>query len=240
MSRQSSLDSTGRHGLTILQPEQGYRFSIDALLLADFVRLPVMAAVVDLGTGCGIIPLLLARRDPSAGFVGFESNPEMAALARENAAVNGFEGRIEVVADDLLTARSRFPVSSFDVVVSNPPFRSSKSGKISPCPGRDAARHETTAGIAEFLETAKYLVKPSGRIFIIHHPSRLDEFVAGAYGLKLSLLRLRMVHGKPGSPATMFLAELAKGRRSSPEVLPPLIVRTAEGDYTREVETLMG
>jgi tRNA1Val (adenine37-N6)-methyltransferase len=126
------------------------------------------------------------------------------------------------------------------VVVSNPPFRSSKSGKISPYPGRDAARHETTAGIAGFLATAKYLVKPSGRIFIIHHPSRLDELVAGAYDLKLSLLRLRMVHGKPDSPATMFLAELAKGRRSSPVVLPPLIVRTAEGDYTQEVETLMG
>jgi tRNA1Val (adenine37-N6)-methyltransferase len=240
MRRPASLDSPARHGLTIRQPEQGYRFSIDALLLADFARLPDGAAVADLGTGCGVIPLLLARREPTATFVGFESNPGMAALARENAAANGFGDRIEVTADDVLEVRSHYPVSSFDVVVSNPPFRSSRSGRISPHPGRDAARHETTAGIGEFLSAAKYLVKPSGRIFFIHHPSRLAEFVHSAAKLKLSILRMRMVHGTLQAVAKMLLVELAKGSRADVTVEAPLIVYGEDGEYIGEVARILG
>ena len=240
MSRQISRDPLRKHELIIRQPEQGYRFSLDALLLADFVRLPVPVAVADLGTGSGVIPLVLARRSPAARFVGFESNPDMASLAIENASANGLEGRIEIVTEDVLNVRSRFPVSSFEAVVSNPPFRTPHSGKTSPHAGRDAARHETTAGICDFLAAAKYLVKPSGRIFFIYHPSRLAEFVRCASELKLALLRMRMVHGTLQSPAKMFLVELAKGRRGDLAVDPPLVVYDNNGEYTGEAAEIIG
>lgn len=240
MSRQSSLDSLRKHDVCIRQPAQGYRFSLDALLLAEFVRLPPQAVVADLGTGCGVIPLVLARKMPDTRFVAFENNPDMAALAAENVRANGLDGRIELVVDDILTIRTRFPVSSFDAVISNPPFRSPHSGKTSPHAGRDAARHETTAGLADFLATAKYLVKPSGRICFIYPPSRLAEFIRCAGELKLALLRLRMVHGTGQARAKMFLAELAKGSRGDVTVEPPLIVYDELGEYTCEVSRILG
>jgi tRNA1Val (adenine37-N6)-methyltransferase len=213
---------------------------LDALLLADFTRLPPRAVVADLGTGCGVIPLVLARKHPDAGFVAFENNPDMALVASENARTNSLDGRVEIIVDDILNVRPRFPVSSFDVVVSNPPFRSPRSGKTSPHAGRDSARHETTAGLADFMAAAKYLVKPGGRICFIYHPSRLAEFIATAAGLKLALLRLRMVHGTVGAEAKMFLAELAKGRRGDVAIEAPLIVYGDDGDYSAEVVRILG
>jgi tRNA1Val (adenine37-N6)-methyltransferase len=230
-----------RHcGLKVAQPAQGYRFSLDALLLADFAKLPVRAVVADLGTGCGVIPLVLARRHPDARCVAFENNPDMAALSDENVRANGLDGRIEIVADDILNVRSRFPVSTFDLVVSNPPFRSPHSGKTSPHAGRDAARHETTAGLADFLAAAKYLVKPSGRMCFIYPPSRLVEFIRCASELKLAVLRLRMVHGTERSAAKMFLVELAKGRRGDVTIESPLIVYDEHGEYRDEVARTLG
>jgi tRNA1Val (adenine37-N6)-methyltransferase len=164
----------------------------------------------------------------------------MAALAAGNVEENGLGERIGIVADDVLDIRGRYPVSSFDVVVSNPPFRSPHSGKTSPHAGRDAARHESTAGLADFLAAAKYLVKPSGRICFIYPPSRLAEFIRCAAELKLVLLRLRMVHGTGQAVAKMFLVELAKGRRGDVTVEPPLIVYDLQGGYTDEVARILG
>ena len=240
MTRQSSLDTLRRYDLRIRQPEHGYRFSLDALLLTDFVRMPPEAAVADLGTGCGVIPAVLARLHQEARFVAFESNADMAALASENVRANGLEDRVEIIADDIINIRHCFPVSSFDVVVSNPPFRSPHSGKTSPIAGRDVARHETTAGLADFLASAKYLVKPGGRICFIYHPSRLVEFLSCATEMKLALLRLRMVHGSVGVGAKMFLAELAKGRRGDVSVEAPLVVYDDAGEYTAEVAGMLG
>ena len=233
-------DTLRGYDLNIKQPDAGYRFSLDALLLTGFVRVCQRAVVADLGAGCGIIPLVLARMHPDASFVGVESNPDMAALAAENVRSNHLEERVRILADDILKLRSHFPVSSFNLVVSNPPFRSPHSGRVSPHPGRDAARHETTATLVDFLTAAKYLVKPGGRICFIYHPARLAEFVRCADELKLALIRLRMVHGRTGAAAKMFLAELAKGRRADVAVEPPLIVYGDTGEYTDEVARMLG
>jgi tRNA1Val (adenine37-N6)-methyltransferase len=202
--------------------------------------MPARAVVADLGTGCGVIPLVLARRSPDASFVAIENNPDMAVLAGENVQANGLDGRIEIVVDDILNVRPRFPVSSFDAVVSNPPFRSPHSGKTSPHAGRDTARHESTAGLADFLAAAKYLVKPAGRIFFIYPPSRLTEFIRCAGELKLAMLRLRMIHGTAQAVAKMFLVELAKGSRGDVTVEPPLIVHDQLGGYSGEVARILG
>jgi tRNA1Val (adenine37-N6)-methyltransferase len=239
MDKQVSNDTLRGYDLLIKQPERGYRFSLDALLLADFVRLPPQAFVVDLGTGCGVLPLMMARKSRDARFVAFENNPDMVTLASENVRANGLDGRVEIVIDDILNCRPRFPVSSFDLAVSNPPFRTPLSGKVSPVAGRDLARHESTAGLSDFLAAAKYLVKPGGRICFIYHPSRLAEFIAAATDKKLALLRLRMVHGTLGAEAKMFLAELAKGRKGDLTVEPPLIVYDDEGKYCGEASRIL-
>lgn len=235
-----NIDELRAYGLRIIQPLEGYRYSLDSLLICDFVKAGTCAKIADLGTGCGIIPLVLARRMATAAVVGVEFQEEMAGLATRNVAMNGLGDRVEIICDDVIALRKSFPVSSFDVVVSNPPFRTPDSGKVSPHPGRDAARHETTAGLVDFLTAAKYLVKPSGRMFFIYPPSRLAEFIRCAGELKLAMLRLRMVHGTGQAVAKMFLVELAKGRRGDLTIDPPLVVYDDSGEYTAEVAKILG
>jgi len=239
LDEQISQDTVRRFDLCISQPVNGYRFSLDALLLADFVTCSDSAHIMDLGTGSGIIPLILCRRLAAATAVGVDNNEAMAELARENAFRNGLSDRVEIIPRDILDVKKLFPVSSFDGVTVNPPFRTPESGRISPKTGRDTARHESTAGIGDFLTTAKYMVKPAGRIWFIYHPDRLAEFIHQATTLKLSLLRLRMVHGTITSPARIFLAELAKGRKGATVVLPPLVIRGEDGAYTPEARLIL-
>ncbi|HEY6008972.1 MAG TPA: methyltransferase domain-containing protein [Geobacteraceae bacterium] len=225
---------TGRHDETIdelrhwhlrlVQKRSGYRFSLDPLLLCDFATVGEGARVIDLGTGSGIIPLVLARKSESATFVGLERQEEMAELAWRNAALNGLDARVSIVTGDVADVRKMFPVSSFDLVVANPPYRRRGTGRVSPRAGRDTARHESTATLADFLAAAKFLVRPAGTICFIYHPLRLPELFAEAALLKLSILRLRMVHGSETAEARMFLVEMAKGRRGELQVLPPLFV----------------
>lgn len=222
--------------LQILQPRHGYRYSLDPLLLARFCGQPPAAgSIIDLGAGCGIISLVLARLYPRTTVVALEKNHEMVNLIRQNVELNSLTDWITVQGNDLVEYRTLHPDSSFDLVVSNPPYRTPHSGRISPHAGRDAARHETTATLADFLTAAKYLVKPSGKICLIHLPSRLVELTSLATEMKLAVLRLRMIHNNAESPASMFMVELAKGRRSAPTVERPLFVRDLAGEYTDEV-----
>lgn len=240
MREDETVDELRRFDLKVAQKKEGYRFSLDPLLLCDFADVQGKESVADLGTGCGIIPLIMARSGFSRAIIGVEHQETMVELARRNVETNGLTDRISILHDDLLHLRKYIPVSSFDLVLSNPPFRKQGTGKISPKAGRDLARHESTAGVADFLATAKYLVKPAGRICLVHHPSRLAELLVAAAELKLAPLRLRMVQGSCGAEARMFLVELVKGRRGELRVLPPLFVYDEDGRYSEEMRRVMG
>jgi tRNA1Val (adenine37-N6)-methyltransferase len=231
-----TLDNLKLFNLQLFQPRHGYRYSLDPLLLARFCQpLKPAGSILDLGAGCGIISLVLARINCDSTVVAVDNSREMAQLVERNIQHNGLVGRVAVRCEDVINLRSNLPGSAFELVVSNPPYRKAGTGKISPKAGRDSARHETTAGLPDFLAAAKYLVKSSGRICFIHLPSRLAEFLSLAASMKLSLLRLQMIHSNVESQATMFMAELAKGRRTDPVVEPPLFVRDMNGEYTDAV-----
>jgi tRNA1Val (adenine37-N6)-methyltransferase len=225
--------------LRIIQLKHGYRFSLDPLLLAHFAGVRDGDRVADLGTGCGIIPLLLARRTVTGSLAGVERDPVMAELARRNAALNGLGDRVTVVESDILDLKGRLPSSGFDLVVANPPFRVPGTGRISPRTGRDTARHESTAGLADFLAVAKRLVSPGGRICMIYHPVRLAELFGSAAALKLAVTRMRTVHGTAEADARMVLVEMVKGRKGELKIQPPLLVYGKEGNYSDEMVCIM-
>ena len=229
-----TLDELTGYDLRIIQPRHGYRFSVDPLLLADFAGVRRGERCVDLGTGCGVIALLLARLGEDCSVTGIEFQQVMADIATRNVLLNGLAQRVEIVEEDVVSLKSHFPVDSFDLVVSNPPYRRPGTGKVSPRAGRDDSRHESTATLADFLAAAKYLVKPSGRICLIYHTCRLAELMAQAAQQKLAPLRLRMVHGNSKAQARMFMVELAKGRTGELRVEPPLMVRGEDGGYSEE------
>lgn len=242
MYKQDELtrDELKRFGLTLLQPRDGYRFTLDPLLLCDFCQADKEAQIADLGSGSGVMALVLACMASNAQVIAFEQDAATAALGQENARLNSLEGRVNVLHEDILQVRRRLPVSSCDLVVSNPPYRKQGRGRLNPHPGKLAARHETTAGLSDFLAAAKYLVRPSGRICMIYHTDRLQEFMAEAEQQKLVVLRLRLVHGVAAAEAKVFLVELAKARRvGGMLVLPPLIVRSDGENYTDELRLLL-
>ncbi len=234
-----TIDELRRHGLKVMQPVHGYRFSLDPILLSNFTRVGEGDRIADLGTGCGIIPLLLTRQKENATIVGIEFQDPMAALAQRNVSLNQLDDRISIISEDVVNLKRHFPVSTFDLVVSNPPYRRPGTGKISPQTGRDRARHESTASLADFMAVSKYLVKPSGRICFIHHPSRLVELMSQAAAMKLAPIRLRMIHGHSKAEAGMFLVELVKGRTGDLVVEPPLVVFGDGGGYNDEVQKMM-
>lgn len=233
-------DELKRFGLVLQQPKSGYRFTLDPLLLCDFAGGVEHQMAADLGTGCGVMALVLARMAPRAQVTAFELDQAMARLTADNVRLNGLEERVRVLHADVQQVRQYLPVSCCDLVVSNPPYHKQGRGRLNPHPGKLAARHETTAGVADFLAAAKYLVKPTGRICLVHHVERLADLLAAATAQKLAVVRLRMVHGKPGAEAKVFLVELVKGRTNSTlQVLPPLIVRCGGDLYTDELQAIL-
>lgn len=234
-----TLDLLQGHDLRVIQPREGYRFSLDPVILCDFAR-PAEDRIADLGCGCGIIPLLVARLAPESRIVGVELQGEMAALARRNVVLNGLAGRVDILEGDVLHLGGRLPANDFDLVLANPPYRRRGEGRVSPRAGRDLARHESSATLEDFLLAARRLVRPGGRICFIHHPERLAELLTLAQGARLAPRRLRMVHGDAASAARMFMVELMKGSRGVLEVLPPLLVYDGSGGYTAEMGRIYG
>jgi len=217
-------DILREYDLKIIQPKNGYRFCIDPVLLSEFAGVEALK-ILDLGTGCGIIPLIMARKSAEAKAVGVEFQAEMVSFARRNVAGNNLSAKVEIIEADIMALKGRLEPEGFDLVLSNPPYRKPGEGKTSPKAGRDLARHESTATLADFLAAAKRLVKPGGSVCMIYHPERLAEMIAEALNLKLCPVRLQMVHGNYSLPARIFMIELLKGKKRALEVLPPIAVR---------------
>lgn len=236
-----TIDQLYPSGLKLLQAKNGYRYSLDPVLLVNFVGQAKAGRVIDLGTGSGVIPLLLSCQLPCAQIVGLEVQPDMAERAQRNVVLNGLEERIRIVEGDLRQVRDGFTVESFDLVVSNPPYRKPGNGRVAPENERAAARHELAGGLRDFLSAASYLLCNGGRFAIVYLAERLAELLEGMRGVQLEPKRLRCVHSRLGEPAKMVLVE---GRKCGGEGLmiePPLYVyRGKERDYSEEVLRMYG
>lgn len=225
--------------LEILQPAKGYRFSLDPFLLCGFARIKHGEEAVDLGTGAGVIPLVLARRTAAARVTGLEIQPELALLAQKNVEENGLAERIGIVADDLRRCSELFPPQSCDVVLCNPPYRSAGQGRQAPDSQRAAARHELAGGLEDFLLAAAYLLRNGGRLYLIHLAERLSDLLCGLRERNLEAKRMRMVHSRPGEKARLVLLEGRRCGRAGITVEPPLYVYAGDG-YAEEVMRFYG
>ena len=226
--------------LKVLQKEKGYRFSIDSLLLADFVTLKKSDRVVDLGTGSGIIALILALRFPEASIAEIEIQEDLADMAGRSVALNGLEDRIKVYPGDVKKVRKLLGPQSFDAAVFNPPYRRLNSGRINPDSERAVARHELRGTIDDFLASSRYLLKDSGRVYVIYPAARGVQLIARMRGNGIEPKRLRVVHSDGASGGVFVLAEGAKGAGEELEILPPLFIYGDDGRYSDEVNEILG
>jgi tRNA1Val (adenine37-N6)-methyltransferase len=207
--------------LRLIQSRHGYRFSIDAIFLPDFVSVREEDVVVDLGTGCGIMPLiLLTKRTINIAF-GLEIQEELANQAARNVRLNGLDAKMKVVMGDL----KRLPLQegSADVVICNPPYRKIASGRINPDPRKAIARHEVLASLDDILGAANRLLRPKGRFATIYPSARLADILCRLSRFNLEAKRLRIIYPSLQSRAKLALIEACPGGRRGLVIEPPLV-----------------
>jgi tRNA1Val (adenine37-N6)-methyltransferase len=231
-----------RGRLRLWQPRDGYRFAVDPLLLVDFVGAPVGQAC-DLGAGCGVIALALARADGDARVTAVELQPRLAALARRNAVDNGLAERVTVVEADLAhrrAARGALPGAAFDLAVSNPPFRPLGEGSANPVDESAIARHELRLTLGALTAEMRRVLRPGGRAVVIYPAERLTALLGALDGAGLRPRRLRLVHARANEPARRALVEARKGQRGHLTVEPPLVLYGDDGAYSAEARRALG
>jgi tRNA1(Val) A37 N6-methylase TrmN6 len=232
---EETLDALFHGKLRLFQSRSGYRFSLDALLLAHFVSVKPKEKVVDLGTGNGVIPLVLASLHSQVSITGIEFQPAMAERAERNVKLNGLEGRVQIRRGDVRAIDTVAPPESFDVVVCNPPFRKPNSGRISPNDEKRVARHELQGELGDFLAAGAFLLRLKGRMALVYSARRAVDVLSGLRLARVEPKRLRMVHSFADIDASLVLVEGVKGGRSGIEILPPLIVYRRNKGYRAEV-----
>ncbi|HSE83341.1 MAG TPA: methyltransferase domain-containing protein [Thermodesulfobacteriota bacterium] len=213
----------GPYGLKIIQKKKGYRYSQDSLQLMDFANVKKKDEIIDLGTGSGVMALILAKRGLGKRIVGLEIQNELAELARRSVKLNGLEGKVEIVEGDIRKVRAIFSPHSFDYALSNPPYIETKSGLISPESQKGIARHEVLCNMNDVLEAMRYLLKPSKRGACVYPAVRFAELILQAKKRGLEPRRVQFVYPNPAEKAELVMVEFVKAGKPGVEVLPPLL-----------------
>lgn len=220
---------------SLYQARAGYRFSLDAVLLAHFVNTEKIINAVDLGAGSGVIATLLAARSPDINIIGLELQEEQVDRARRSVRLNGLEERISILHGDVRQVTQYIKPQSVELAVSNPPFRKKGEGKISSNSEQAIARHELNGDLSDFVKGASQILITGGCLAMIQRPERFVEMM-NLFGLyKIAPSRLRWVHSFLNSRAELVLVEGIKKKNSGLTVLPPLIIYEKPGAYTAEI-----
>lgn len=232
-----TLDELFGGRLRIIQKKKGYRFSIDAVLLAHFARLKRGERVIDLGAGSGVISIILALRFPGSGRItGLELQRPLADMARRNVMLNRLGECVDILQGDIRNPSSFLTVKSYDVVVFNPPYRKAGTGRINPDEERALARHEIRGSAADFLQASDRLLRDGGRVYLIYPAKRMVEVLYRMRVLGLEPKNLRVVHSRTSSEGEFILVEGLKGGGEEVKILPPLFIYGEEGGYSGEMQ----
>ena len=234
------IDDLQRNGYKIIQDPCRFCFGMDAVLLSGFARADKGDHVIDLGTGTGIIPILMEAKTEASHLIGLEIQEESADMARRSVALNNLEAKIEIVTGDIKQAVELFGKSTMDVVTSNPPYMIGQHGLKNPDSEKAIARHEVLCTLEDVVKAAAALLKPGGNFFMVHRPFRLAEIMTCLSNYKLEPKRMRLVYPFVDKEPNMVLIEANRGGRSRLTVEKPLIVYKEQGVYTDEIYEVYG
>ena len=234
------LDELHRNGYKIIQNQEKFCFGMDAVLLSGFAKVRQGEYVLDMGTGTGIIPILLEAKTQGKHFTGLEIQEESADMARRSVVYNHLEDRISIVKGDIREADRLFALSSFDVITCNPPYMTESHGLVNPNLPKAIARHEILCTFEDVARQAEKLLKPGGRFYLVHRPFRLAELIRTLSKYHLEPKRMKMVHPFLDKEPNMVLLEAMRGARPRITVEAPLIVYKEPGIYTDEIYDIYG
>jgi tRNA1Val (adenine37-N6)-methyltransferase len=233
-----TTDSLFNGSIRVKQHGSGYRFSLDAVLLAQHVRPSLDHTVLDLGTGCGIIPLILAYRYPRIKIYGVEVQTELADIATLNIVENHMEDRISICCEDLKRLKREMTSGPVDLVVTNPPYRKVQSGRLNPDQQRAIAKHELKATLFDVVETARRMLRTSGRLVMIFAAERMVDVIIQMRSAGIEPKYIRMIHPSRQVNAKLILVEGKKGGRHGITIGSPLTIYRKNGIYSDEVQAM--
>ncbi|MCM1387860.1 MAG: tRNA1(Val) (adenine(37)-N6)-methyltransferase [Bacillus sp. (in: Bacteria)] len=234
------IDNLQRNGYQIIQNPDKFCFGMDAVLLSGFARAKKENVVLDMGTGTGIIPILMEAKTEAAHFTGLEIQEESAQMARRSVLLNHLEDKITIVTGDIKEAERLFDAASFDVITSNPPYMIECHGLVNPEDAKAIARHEILCTLEDVIGKAAYLLKPGGNFFMVHRPFRLAEIMTLLRDYKLEPKRMRMVYPFIDKEPNMVLIEANRGGKPRMTVERPLIIYKEPGIYMQEIYDIYG
>ena len=235
LKSEERLDDLQVNGYEIIQHPGKFCFGMDAVLLANFARVKKQERALDLGTGTGIIPILLTAKTEGQSFVGLEIQEESADMARRSVVHNHLEEKVEIVTGDIKEAANIFGPVSFDVITVNPPYMIGQHGIANASDTKAIARHEVLCTLDDVLRESAKILKPKGRFYMVHRPFRLAEILSKMVAAGIEPKRMRMVHPFIDKEPNMVLIEGARGGNSRMTIEPPLIVYKEVGVYNDEL-----
>ena len=234
------LDDLERNGYKIIQTPERFCFGMDAVLLSGFAQVKKGECAIDLGTGTGIIPILLEAKTEGKHFIGLEIQEESADMAARSVKLNHLEEKIEIVQGDIKEAPQIFGKGKFDVVTSNPPYMNDLHGLKNPSDAKAIARHEVLCTLEDVVASAAALLKSGGRFYMVHRPFRLVEIFTAMTKYNLEPKRMRLVHPYADKEPNMVLIEAVRGGKSMIKIEKPMVVYKEPGVYTQEIYDVYG
>ena len=235
LKEEERLDDLQVNGYEIIQHPGKFCFGMDAVLLSNFARVKKGESVLDLGTGTGIIPILLTAKTEGERFVGLEIQEESSDMARRSVTHNRLESKVDIVNGDIKEAASIFGPASFDVITTNPPYMIGQHGIANASDTKAIARHEVLCTLDDILRESARVLKPGGRFYMVHRPFRLAEILSKMVGVGIEPKRMRMVHPFIDKEPNMVLIEGKRGGNSRMTVERPLIVYKDTNVYSDEL-----
>ncbi len=234
------IDDLMRNGYRIIQDPKRFCFGIDAVLLSGFAKVLPGETVLDLGTGTGILPILLEAKTKGEHFTGLEIQEESADMARRSVLLNHLEDKISIVTGDICDASEQFGASSFSVITVNPPYIISSHGLTNGSDAKTIARHEVLCTLKDILRESAKILPHHGRFYMVHRPFRLAEILSEMRAFGIEPKRLRFVHPFADREPVLILVEGLRGGKSGMAVEAPLIIHEADGTYTQEMQIKHG
>ena len=234
------LDELQRNGYRIIQNPEKFCFGMDAVLLSGFARAKNGDEVLDLGTGTGIIPILMEAKTKAGHFTGLEIQPESADMAERSVRLNNLQDKITIVQGDIKEAGTLFDAASFDVITCNPPYMIGQHGLQNSEAPKAIARHEILCTLEDVIKQTAKLLRPGGNFYMVHRPFRLAEIIVLLHQYKLEPKRMQLVYPYVDKEPNMVLIEANRGGKSRMTVEKPLIVYKEPGVYMPEIHEIYG
>ena len=230
------IDDLEYKGLKIIQNTEGFCFGIDAVLLSDFAKeIKNNSEVLDLGTGTGILSILLSGKTNLKKVYGIEIQKEVAEMAKRSVQLNNLENKIEIINKNIIYLKEVFEKNTFDAIVTNPPYKKRKTGKMNEEETKYISRHETTAELKDFIKISFDLLKDKGSLYMVHRPERLAEIIYELKSNKLEPKQIRFVHSKVNDEPKLVLIKAVKNAKEFLKIEKPIIIYKKDGEYTDEI-----